>query len=124
MRDYGPFHRVKGPTQSYEVALKQKASSEIWGRPHAIGGKFPKVKAYMLPLCAGEPPGTECADEQGIEFATSVKPTVKAPSGLVYWDNARGIVEGIRDVDEETIALKATIYKVVYDEAGDTGTEE
>ena len=124
MAEYGPFHRVKSPTQSYRVALQQKASGEIWGRPHGIGGKFPKVKAYVLPLCAGEPAGTACADEQGIEFATRVKPSVKAPSGVVYWDNAQGPVDGIRVVDDETIALKVTIFKLVYAEQTNGGQQQ
>ncbi|KGF68694.1 hypothetical protein LL06_15070 [Hoeflea sp. BAL378] len=124
MTAYGPFHRVRSPTQSYEVALQQKDSGEIWGRPHGIGGRFPKVKAYILPLCAGEPAGTLCADEQGIEFSTRVRPTVKTPSGVVYWDNARGPIDGIRVVDDETIALEVTIYKLVYEEHTGAGQRE
>lgn len=121
MSEYGPFHRIKSPTQTHDTAIKQRQSSEIWGRPIANVGLYPKVKAYMLPLCEGEPTHTQCADEQGIEFTTFVKPASKAPSGLVYWDNASRPVEGIRIVNEETIALKATIYKIVYDETSGLG---
>lgn len=124
MTHYGPFHRIAAPKQTLEDALKQKRSSEIWGKPIVGSGLVPRVKAYLLPLCAGEPPGNPCANERGIEFTTRAKPSVKAPSGLIYWEMKTDPTAHMRKVDDETIAIEATIYKLVYEELTELGKPE
>lgn len=94
----------------------QQASGEIWGRPIKHGGLFPSVKAYLKPLCHGLPPSSDCEDAQGIEFTTGVRPSVRMPTGLILWQLQRTPVEGLRRIDDETIALAVTISKVVYPE--------
>lgn len=111
---FGPFHRIKSPTQTYQHALLQKSSGEIWGKAVKNGGKFPCVKAYLKPLCYDSLPGIDCADNEGIEFETAVMPSMKTPAGQVFWQAGRSPVDGLRHVDDDTIALSATIYKVVY----------
>ncbi|MBN9317027.1 MAG: hypothetical protein J0I99_14890 [Devosia sp.] len=113
---YGPFHRVKnGKTQDYETAKKQLASGQIWGKAIKIGGAFPKVKAYKLPLCDGGSGPLPCVDKEGIEFWTDVEPTSELPNGVVYWERRDG-VQGLIEIDDETIAIAVTISKVVYSE--------
>lgn len=114
MDSYGPFHRKKSSSQTYEDVQLQISSRELWGRAIKNGGLFPYVKGYLKPLCWGLPPGEDCVDSEGIEFVTAVKPSVKMPTGQVLWGAKGRAVPGIRKVDDETIALTVTILKVVY----------
>lgn len=41
---------------------------------------------------------------------------MRAPTGLTYWNEAES---GCRKVNDETVALSVTIYKVCYVEAGE-----
>ncbi|KQW85554.1 hypothetical protein ASC89_00245 [Devosia sp. Root413D1] len=123
MSEFGPFHRKKAPKQRYDDVLKQEASSEIWGKPLRLGGLFPKVKAYSMPLCFGIAAGIECADGEGIEFVTAVPPSEVLPNGVVYWTLGETPVPGLRKIDDETIALTVTISKVVYSERGEKPNE-
>lgn len=113
---YGPFHRIKAPTQSFEIVAVQLSSKEIFGRAIRNGGQFPKVKAYIKPLCHGLTHATDCANQEGIEFNTLVEPDKSTPGGTVYWSYTEG-KSGIREVDDETVALTVDIYKVFYSEA-------
>ncbi|MEX6506641.1 hypothetical protein [Jiella sp. M17.18] len=114
MPPFGPFHRKKSPTQDHGTAVLQQRSGEIWGKPIKNGGLFPKVKAYLRPLCAGEPAGTDCHAGDGIEFVTAVMPQQVWPTGMVLWTMDNGPVAGIRLVDQDTIALAVDVTKVVY----------
>lgn len=62
MRDFGPFHRKEGRTQSAQVAALQVSSGEIWGGTPKNGGMVPTVQAYpgLLPAC------------RGVEFTTDI----------------------------------------------------
>ncbi|MDO5897889.1 hypothetical protein [Agrobacterium sp. Azo12] len=112
---YGPFHRIKTRKQDYTVAKMQIESQEIWGRAIVIGGKFAKAKAYLLPLCFGQTVAVACADEEGVEFTTHVKPDVVTPGGTVYWE-FKPERPGVRKVDDEFVALEAKVYKLNYSE--------
>ena len=89
---YGPFHRKKSPTQT-----------------------------YVKPLCAGLPAGSDCVDGEGIEFTTRVRPSQRLPSGMVVWSMDQAPVDGLRRIDDETIALTVAISKIVYSEAETDG---
>lgn len=111
---FGPFHRRSAPYQTAEDAEKQKSSGEIWGKPMKLGGKFPYVKAYSKPLCFPDAATLSCHDGDGIEFTTEVMPAQKNPNGVILWSMEEFAPAGCRKIDDETIALPATIYKVVY----------
>lgn len=113
---YGPFHRIKSPTQNFEVVALQLQSGELFGKPIKNGGNFPMVKAYRKPLCHPNAPDLTCANEEGIEFDTFVEPNKCTPGGTLYWSYSSG-KRGMREVDYETIALTVNIYKVFYAEA-------
>jgi hypothetical protein len=69
---HGPFHRLESPTQTSADALKQVASSEVWGAA-ARWSNIPSVKAYRNSLPTGQ---------RGIEFSTIVLP--QKGSGTPY----------------------------------------
>lgn len=110
---YGPFHRKSSPTQTLETARSQRESGEIWGKVGRLNGFFPTVRAYKKPLCFDEPPGADCVDCDGIEFITVACPNL-GPGGMAFWCIKDRPVEGLRHRDDETISLKATIYKIIY----------
>jgi hypothetical protein len=63
---YGPYNRVEYPFgQTWETALKQVASGEIWGNTPKNGGMEPTVQAFPNRLAPGV---------RGIEFTTEIKP--------------------------------------------------
>lgn len=76
---YGPFHRVRSPTQSDETAQLQVQSQEIWGRPRR-GSDIPQVQSYAGPL-------PDC--QRGIEFYTNVPPDRNLPPGQARWMGPR-----------------------------------
>ena len=76
---YGPFHRVRSPTQSDETAQLQVQSQEIWGRPR-LGSDIPQVQSYAGPLPDGQ---------RGIEFYTNVSPDQSLPPGQARWTGPR-----------------------------------
>ena len=96
---YGPFHRVKSPTQSDDVALLQQTSQEIWGKARR-GSDIPQVQTYTGPLPS---------NENGIEFTTTVKPDDGSPPGQARWTGPRDGV--IIDNDDEFAKIKVTITK-------------
>lgn len=61
---FGPFNRVESTTQSPEVAIKQVATGEIWGRTPRYGS-VPTVEAYGGSLALGK---------RGIDFTTPIEP--------------------------------------------------
>jgi hypothetical protein len=71
---YGPFHRLRSPTQTLALAAEQERASTLLGRPPR-GGLIPAVQAYAGPL----PEGME-----GIEFYTIARPSNNHPS-YVSW---------------------------------------
>ena len=77
--NYGPFHRLRSPTQSDATAKLQVQSQEIWGRPRR-GSDIPQVQSYVGPL----PPG-----ERGIEFYTHVPPDRDVAPGQARWTGPR-----------------------------------
>ena len=77
--EFGPFHRLRSPTQSDEVAELQVKSQEMWGRPRQ-GSDIPQVQAYTGPL----PPG-----EKGVEFITTVAPDRNLAPGHARWTGPR-----------------------------------
>lgn len=84
---FGPFHRVRSPTQSDDTAQLQVASQELWGRPRR-GSDIPQVQSYVGPL----PP----SPERGIEFYASVAPDRNVAPGQARWTGPR---EGVAILD-------------------------
>jgi hypothetical protein len=80
---YGPFHRLRSPTQTLALAAEQERASTILGRPPR-GGLIPAVQAYAGPL----PPGLE-----GIEFYTIARPSNNHPSNVVWYLGDQGVWE-------------------------------
>ena len=107
---YGPFHRVKSPTQSDNVAYLQQQSSpqEIWGKARR-GSDIPQVQAYTGPLPT---------NENGIEFITNVKPDDGSPPGQARWTGPRnGVVVAVDNnssssgVGDDFAKIQVTITK-------------
>jgi hypothetical protein len=73
------YHRLESPTQTPEVAAKQEATGEVWGRA-ARGSDLAKVKAYAGPLPAGR---------RGVEFTTDMPPDEGCPPDLPTWRAGR-----------------------------------
>jgi Pentapeptide repeats (8 copies) len=67
---YGPFHRIESPTQTQAEAIRQKEAGLVTGTA-SRGSSGPSVKAYRGPLNE---------NVRGVEFYTSVQPTVNAGS--------------------------------------------
>ena len=80
---YGPFHRLRSPTQTDEDADLQAATSELWGRPRQFSD-IPQVQAWVGPLPEGE---------SGVEFTTAVPPDPFLPPGHARWTGPR---DGVR----------------------------
>ena len=85
-----------------------QASGELWGRaPRNITqSTTPAAKAYSGPLPAGV---------RGYEFVTSAVPNAGSPGmyrvgGQVDWPQG---YPGVRNVDDETVAIRVTVTKVV-----------
>ena len=76
---YGPFHRLRSPTQTDEDADLQAATSELWGRPRQFSD-IPQVQAWVGPLPEGE---------SGVEFTTDVPPDPFLPPGHARWTGPR-----------------------------------
>ena len=83
---FGPYHRLKSPTQTNDVAEMQQLVQEVWGRPRR-DSDIPQVQAYE-----GELPN----DAEGIEFVTATEPDSNTPPGHVRWTGPRG---GVRVED-------------------------
>jgi hypothetical protein len=114
---YGPFHRTSSPTQTFADALRQKEFGEIWGRAGRIGGLVPAVKAYVGPICYGEPPGVPCEAVSGVQFVTDVPPSEVPPGGMAFvrWFAMPGEQHaGFRVVDAETVAIQVILTKIHY----------
>jgi len=62
---YGPYHRLRSPTQDDKTARRQVYGGLLLGRA-ARWSFFPSVKAYKGPLPWGE---------DGIEFFSKVNPS-------------------------------------------------
>ena len=45
---YGPFHRLKGPTQSDGATNMQVVQQEIWGRPQEVRQHRPSASPAFL----------------------------------------------------------------------------
>jgi len=87
---FGPFHRLKSPTQDVEAMRKQLSSHQIWGRPRR-DSDIPQVQAYTGPLIG-----------DGIEFYTVVPPDTSLPPGHARWTGPReGVVveEGFAKIE-------------------------
>mmetsp|Transcript_5930 Transcript_5930/g.16106 ORF Transcript_5930/g.16106 Transcript_5930/m.16106 type:complete len:135 (+) Transcript_5930:164-568(+) len=94
---YGPFHRLKSPTQSDEVARQQLESGEMWGRPRQFS-EIPQVQAYIGKLEDGR---------EGMEFMTSVAPDKGTAPGHARWTGPR---DGVR-VEEGFAKIPITIVR-------------
>ena len=101
---YGPFHRLRSPTQSDETAQRQVKSQEVWGRPRR-GSDIPQVQAYVGPL------PTTTTEKKGIEFYTNVPPDPHQPPGQARWTGPRPGV--IVQEEEENGLLFARIAVVI-----------
>ena len=94
-REYGPFHRVRSPTQSDKVACEIEVTGELWGRKRR-GGAEPVVQAYVGSL----------GNQSGVEFFTLVEPYKDTPPGHAQW---RIGMRGVRhDGDFAKIAVRVT----------------
>ena len=87
---YGPYYRIKSPSQTEEDIRTQLQSKEIWGEaPRNIyGSDIPKVKAYS------ESP--EGKNIKGVMFWTTVPPDSGGIPGKPTWSGER---EGVRIED-------------------------
>ena len=77
------FHRIETSTQSFEDAMTQVDSGELWGHP-ARGSDIPKVKAWN---------GRLPEDAFGIEFTTDVAPDPHCVPHAPMWSGPR---DGVR----------------------------
>lgn len=85
-----------------ELAAKQQASGQVWGRAarNVFASDIPKVKAYVGPL----PDGVS-----GIEFTTDVPPDPGCPPGKAVWSGPRsGVV-----VEDDFAKIAVKIVKSV-----------
>lgn len=102
MAIYGPFYRVKTPTQTDEDIEKQLSSKEVWGKAPR-GSEIPKVKAYTKEWI------DIYSQSTGIVFWTNIPPddTGSEKTGKVYWSGDR---EGVR-IEGEYAKIKVTAIK-------------
>lgn len=99
---YGPFHRLASPTQTDEMASLQEAEGRIYGS----SGRFtlgPAVQAYQGPL----PPNAV-----GVEFTTSVPPSLKTDFHATWYRSQNGVPISTRR-GEDYFAVPVTITKRV-----------
>ncbi|MDT0530454.1 polymorphic toxin-type HINT domain-containing protein [Micromonospora sp. DSM 115977] len=78
-RLYGPYHRLKSPTQGDDVAAQMSEGGELWGNVSRVSFQDrPMVQAYRGALPAGK---------RGVEFYTPVKPLSprNSPPGEARW---------------------------------------
>jgi hypothetical protein len=106
---YGPFCRLENPeTQTKALAVQQKRTGEIWGRPHRQGGLFPCVKAYPRQLLAAE---------HGIEFVTPTAPdrSYSAPhEARWYYPHTPGVTLHTDEKGEEFAVISVTVTNIQY----------
>lgn len=98
---FGPFHRLKSPTQSTELALEQRRSGELWGTV-PFGSGWPQVQAYREELPD---------DQSGIEFYTRVPPDDGDPRKEVRWDGRRGDVR----TDGHFAIIECVVVRIIDD---------
>jgi hypothetical protein len=100
---YGPYHRLRSPTQDEVTARVQLNTGQVCGRPAQWSGLF-SVKAYRGQL----PQGAE-----GIEFVTDVLPSPGAHPTLVFWyEGTQGVtVAPINGQTFATISVRVTTYR-------------
>ena len=84
---FGPFFRLKSPTQTFDVAKLQEQTGEMWGRAPR-NSDIPKVQAWEGPLPEGK---------QGVEFYTDVAPDTGGAPGRPTWSGPR---PGVRVEDD------------------------
>jgi hypothetical protein len=101
---YGPYHRIRSPTQDEDTARKQVYEGRLLGRP-ARWSFFPSVKAYHGHL----PP-----DVDGIEFVTTIMPTRATHPSLVFWDAGATSVPVITLFGIDFAVVKVRITRFVY----------
>lgn len=113
---YGPYVRIKSPTQTLEVAEEILLSGEIWGHPAKIGGLFPAAKAFLGELCFPNETDQNCHNSESIEFETDAMPAKSLPNGEVRWyiENAHNIPTGHKVIDDETTAIIVQVTKIYY----------
>lgn len=99
---YGPFHRLRSPTQTDETAKLQLANGQVWGQ-QARWSSLLSVKAFRGPL-----PATEA----GIEFVTDTAPSPGSHPNLVFWyESAPGVtVAPINGQNFAIISVRVTTY--------------
>ena len=101
---YGPFHRLRSPTQTRQTADLQEKTGIIVGR-RPRWSQFPSVQAYIGPLPS---------DAEGIEFFTTVKPTSSDHPYLVRWttvdDKIAASISGKDNFASIPIVLTKKIY--------------
>mmetsp|Transcript_9017 Transcript_9017/g.13175 ORF Transcript_9017/g.13175 Transcript_9017/m.13175 type:complete len:145 (-) Transcript_9017:18-452(-) len=97
---YGPFHRLKSPTQTMETAQQQLSSNEIWGKPRR-SSDIPQVQCYQ---------GELADDAEGIEFFTPTAPDAGVAPGQARWTGPR---EGVK-VEDDFAKIHVRITKTRY----------
>lgn len=87
---YGPYYRVKSPSQTEEDLEKQLQNKEIWGQAprNIFRSDIPKVKAFA------EPPKNSNA--KGVKFWTTIPPDSGGIPGQPTWSGDR---KGVRIED-------------------------
>lgn len=95
------FNRRESPTQTPEIAVKQVASGEIWGR-RPMGGMTPTVQAYIGPLQDGR---------RGIEFDTAVAlhPNGSPIEARWYLGITVGVQQRFSESGEEFACIPASV---------------
>lgn len=93
------YYRLSSSTQTDDVADRQVASGEIWGRTPRWSN-VPKVQAYVGALPGGR---------AGIEFTTEVDPD---PYGLPSEASWSGPRPGVA-MDEDFAKIRVSVTKVI-----------
>eukprot|EP00977_Amphora_coffeiformis_P013446 scaffold3529_cov271-Amphora_coffeaeformis.AAC.4 len=86
---YGPFHRLRSPTQTDAIAHQQETSRELWGKPRQYSA-IPQVQAYTgpLPFLSANTATTTVATA-GLEFVTTTAPDTGTAPGHARWTGPR-----------------------------------
>ena len=96
------YHRLESQTQRPDVAKRQEASGEVWGRP-ARGSSIPSVKAYRNALPSGR---------RGIEFTTPISPTPGSGSPYEarwYYGHTPGVTMTRKDGEDFAVIPASVI---------------
>jgi hypothetical protein len=101
---FGPYHRLRSPTQDEEVAKRQVSEGRLLGRA-AVWSNLLSVKAYH---------GRLPRDEEGIEFTTFVVPSRANHPSMVFWDAGSDGVPVITENGVDFAMIRVRVTRFVY----------